>query len=63
MLYIFLIVFAVLSIVISLYGRSKIQECEDEEERKYVKAKLQLISGLLGVTCIIVAGILIFTMF
>lgn len=62
-LYIFLIVFAVASMIVSYYGRKKINECESEQEKKAVKAKWQLISGLLGLACIITIAILIFTMF
>lgn len=63
MLYVVLILFAVLTMVFGLIARSKIAECETEEQKKNVKAKWQLICGLMGIACIIVAGILIFTMF
>lgn len=62
-LYIFLIMFAIASMIIGCYGRKKINECESEQEKKAVKAKWQLISGLLGLACIILVAILIFTMF
>lgn len=62
MLYVVLILFAVITMVFGLIARKKIAECETEE-KKIVKAKWQLICGLMGVACIIVAGILIFTMF
>lgn len=62
-LYIFLIVVAVASVIISYYGRKKINECESEQEKKAVKAKWQLISGLFGLACMIAVVILIFTMF
>ena len=63
MLYVVLILFAVITIVFGLIARNKIAECETEEQKKNVKAKWQLICGLMGIACIIVAGILIFTMF
>lgn len=62
-LYIFLIMFAVASMIIGYYGRKKINECKSEQEKKVIKAKWQLISGLLGFACIIVVAVLIFTMF
>lgn len=63
MLYVVLILFAVITMVFGLIARKKIEECDAEEQKKTVKAKWQLICGLMGVACIIVAGILIFTMF
>ena len=63
MLYVILILFAVLTMVFGYIARKKIAECKTEEEKKIVKAKWQLICGLMGVACIILAGIIIFTMF
>ena len=63
MLYVVLILFAVITMVFGLIARKKIEEYDAEEQKKTVKAKWQLICGLMGVACIIVAGILIFTMF
>ena len=63
MLYVVLILFAVLTMVFGLIARNKIAGCETEEQKKTVKAKWQLICGLMGIACIIFAGILIFTMF
>ena len=63
MLYVVLILFAVITIVFGLIARNRIAECETEEQKKTIKAKWQLICGLMGVACIIIAGILIFTMF
>ena len=63
MLYAFLIAFAVLTIVLGLIGRGKVNECKTDDEKKAVKAKWQLIGGLMGIACIIIAGIIIFTMF
>lgn len=63
MLYVVLILFAGITMAFGLMARNKIAECETEEQKKTVKAKWQLICGLMGVACIIVAGILIFTMF
>ena len=62
-LYIFLIIFAIATIVASVYARKKIAECKIDDERKLVKARWQLICGLLGVACIIFAAVIIFTMF
>lgn len=62
-LYIILILLAVITMVLGIVARNKIEECKTENEKKVVKAKWQLICGLMGITCIIVAGILIFTMF
>ena len=62
-LYIILIAIGIAGIVAGIYARKKIAECETEEEKKSVKAKWQLICGLIGGSAIIVAAILIFTMF
>ena len=51
------------NIALGIIAKKKIAECEAEEQKNAVKAKWQLICGLMGVACIIVAGILIFTMF
>lgn len=61
--YIILIVIGIAGIVAGIYARKKIAECEIEEEKKSVKAKWQLICGLIGASAIIVAGVLIFAMF
>ena len=63
MLYVILILFTVITMVFGYIARKKIAECKTEEEKKIVKAKWQLICGLMGVACIILAGIIIFTMF
>lgn len=63
MLYVVLILFAVITMVFGYIARKKIAECETEEQKNAVKAKWQLICGLMGVACIILAGIIIFTMF
>ena len=63
MLYVVLILFAVITMVFGLIARKEIAEWETEEQKKAVKVKWQLICGLMGLACIIVAGILIFTMF
>lgn len=63
MLYVVLILFAVITMAFGYMARKKIAECNTEEEKKIVKAKWQLICGLMGVACIILAGIIIFTMF
>lgn len=62
-LYIILIAIGIAGIVAGIYARKKITECETEEDKKSVKAKWQLICGLIGASAIIVAGVLIFTMF
>ena len=62
-LYIILIAIGIAGIVAGIYARKKIAECETEEEKKSVKAKWQLICGLIGGSAIIVVAILIFTMF
>lgn len=61
--YIILIAIGIAGIVVGIYARKKIAECETEEEKKSVKAKWQLICGLIGGSAIIVVAILIFTMF
>lgn len=63
MLYIFIIILAVISIIFSVFARKNINNCKTEEEKRIVKARWQLICGLLGAACIIIAGILVFTMF
>ena len=63
MLYVFLIAIAVLTMGFGLIARKKIEECDTEEEKKIVRTKWQIICGLMGVACIILAGIIIFTMF
>lgn len=62
-LYIILIAIGIVGIIVGIYARKKIAECETEEEKKSVKAKWQLICGLIGGSAIIVVAILIFTMF
>lgn len=62
-LYIILVAIGIAGIVVGIYARKKIAECETEEEKKSVKAKWQLICGLIGASAIIVVGILIFIMF
>ena len=61
--YIILIAIGIAGIVAGIYARKKIAECETEEEKKSVRAKWQIICGLIGASAIIVAGVLIFTMF
>ena len=63
MFYIFLIAIGITSIFCGVIARKKINECKNKEEKKIVKSKWQLICGLLGLSAIIFAGILIFTMF
>ena len=63
MIYIFMIAIAVLATIFAVVARKKISECETEAERKSVKAKWQLMCGLLGAACIVCAGIMIFMMF
>lgn len=62
-LYIILIAIGIAGIVCGVIARKKIAECKTEEEKKSVKAKWQLICGLIGGSAIIVVAILIFTMF
>ena len=62
-LYIILIAIGIAGIIVGIYARKKIAECETEAEKKSVKAKWQLICGLIGGSAIIVVGVLIFTMF
>lgn len=62
-LYLLMVLIAVVSIILSVIVRKKIAAIENEQERKLVKARWQLIFGLLGMSAIIVAGILVFTMF
>lgn len=63
MIYAFFTVFAVLTVIFAVVARKKIAERESEQERRAVKAKWQLICGLLGAACIVCAGIMIFMMF
>lgn len=63
MIYIFMIAIAVLATVFAVIARKKIAECESEQERRAVKAKWQLICGLMGAACIICAAVMIFIMF
>lgn len=62
-LYIILVAIGIAGIVVGIFARKKIAECETEEEKKSVKAKWQLICGLIGASAIIVVGVLIFIMF
>ncbi len=62
-LYLFLIAIGIASIICGIIARNKINECQSKEEKGLVKAKWQLICGLLGLACMIFAGILIFTIF
>lgn len=63
MIYAFFTVFAVLTVIFAVIARKKIAECESEQERRAVKAKWQLICGLMGAACIICAAVMIMTMF
>lgn len=63
MIYIFLIIFTVLTIIFSVIARKKIAACESEEERRAVKVKWQLICGLMGGAVIVCAAVMIFIMF
>ena len=63
MIYAFLTVFAVLTVIFAVIARRKIAACESETERRAVKAKWQLICGLLGAACIICAAVMIMIMF
>ena len=63
MIYVFMTVFAVLATIFAVIARKKIAECESESERRAVKAKWQLICGLLGAACVICAAVMIFIMF
>lgn len=63
MIYIFLFFLAVISIVFSIIARKEINKTKTEEEKRIVKAKWQLICGVLGGACILVAGVFIFLMF
>ena len=64
---IILIIFSVILLVINGvligYSRKQINNCEDEIEKKRVKAKWQIIFGLMGAAIIVMAGVMIFTMF
>ena len=62
-LYIILILIAIIGIVAGIYARKKITECNNEQERKLIKAKWQLICGLIGLACIIISSVLIFIVF
>ena len=55
MLYVFLIAIAILTMVFGCIARKKIAECKTEEEKKIVRTKWQIICGLMGVACIILA--------
>lgn len=63
MIYVFMTVFAVLALIAAAVARKKIDECENEAERRAVKAKWQLICGLLGAAVIVCAAVMIFIMF
>ena len=63
MIYAFLTVFAVLTVIFAVVARKKIAACESESERRAVKAKWQLICGLLGAACVICAAVMIYFMF
>ena len=63
MIYIFMAAFAVLALIAAVVARKKIAACESESERRAVKAKWQLICGLLGAACIVCAAVMIFKMF
>lgn len=63
MIYVFMTVFAVLATIFAVIARKKIAACESESERRAVKAKWQLICGLMGAACVICAAVMIFIMF
>lgn len=62
-LMIFCIILLVINGVLIGYSRKQINNCEDEIEKKRVKAKWQIIFGLMGAAIIVMAGVMIFTMF
>lgn len=61
MIYIFMVVIAALTMIFSVIARKKIAECKTEEERRIVKAKWQLICGLMGAAVIVCAAVIIFS--
>lgn len=63
MIYAFLTVFVVLTVIFAVVARKKIAACESESERRAVKAKWQLICGLMGAACVICAAVMIMIMF
>lgn len=63
MIYIFIIAMVILTTVFSIIARKKIAECESEQERRAVKAKWQLICGLMGGALILGVAAMIFLMF
>ena len=62
MIYIFMIAIAVLATIFAVVARKKISECENETERRAVKAKWQLICGLMGGAVVLCAAVMIIMM-
>lgn len=62
MLYLFILVMVIVGISVNVVSRKQIDRCTSENERKQVKAKWQLISGLIGIACFILAVIVAYTM-
>ena len=63
MLYAILIIFGICATLFGAYAWSRVLKIEDVAEREQVKKKYQGIAMVLGVVAIVIAGILVFTMF
>lgn len=55
-IYILFMIIILLAIIVSIIARKKIRECENEEERRMVKAKWQFICANFGGAAVLMAG-------
>lgn len=62
MIYILLAEIVIIAMIFSAVAKKEIAECKTEEESRTVRAKWQLIFGMIGAAMILVVGIYIFLM-
>lgn len=63
MLYLILIILGISASIFGVHAWNKISKIEDENEKNKAIKKYQYIGGSIGVIAIVIAGIIIFTMF
>lgn len=63
MVYIFAGLLIAIALVFTVIARKKIKGCKTDEERRLVKAKWQLICGLMGAACLIILSIVLYINF
>lgn len=63
MIYIILIIFGLGASAFGAWAWNKLGKMEDGEEKDRAKKQYQIIAGVLGAVAILIASILVFTMF